>query len=325
MIRMVLRMALVGAVAWASTPGEARADPASAAPAADKKQVAKRYTDAGVAAKEAGDYDTAIAMYQKAYQLVPHPKLIFDIAQALRLAGRLDEALREYRRYVAAEPSGREADTAREFITEIEAKIGAKSDARTNGTDAQVDATLAGGAQPVHDASAGDVQRTGGSIPGGGDGAGTGSHVAGTTPSASAGEHPGGGAPASGAGGAASGSPDARDAGPGEASPGRTVRIVGLATGGAGLAALAVGIGYGVHASTLSSSVSKMYDQRKYEDGGQANQIAIAGFVSGGVLIATGAVLYWWGHAQDRVSEKTVVMPVISDHSAALALVGAWP
>ncbi len=67
------------------------------------------------------------------------------------------------------------------------------------------------------------------------------------------------------------------------------------------------------------------FDQGKYDAGVQANEIAIAGLVSGGVLIATGAVLYWWGHAQDRVSEKAVVMPVISDRSVGLALIGCWP
>lgn len=103
------------------------------------------------------------------------------------------------------------------------------------------------------------------------------------------------------------------------------MRILGLGAGGAGIAALAVGIGYGLHARTLARNVSTQYDQDEYNAGVHANQIAIAGMVSGGVLLATGAVLYWWGHAQDRTSEKAVVMPVISDRGAGLAVIGAWP
>ncbi len=314
MIRVVLRMVLIGAATWASVPSGAWADPA---PATDKKQVAKQYVDAGKAAQDAGDYDTAIALYEKAYQLVPHPKLLYDIAIAQRLAGRLDEALRQYKQYVAVEPSGQEAQIARDVIAEIEAK-------------------LASSAQPARDAPGGNSQRTDGSIPiadrrgsamtnatGSMQGAGESS---GMVTSASTGEHPRGDALASHAGADASeGSRNASDEGTGEASPGRTVRIIGLASGATGFATLAVGIGFGLHARALSDEVSMRFDQSKYDAGVQANEIAIAGVVSGGVLIATGAVLYWWGHTQDRVSEKAVVMPVISDRSVGLTLIGCWP
>jgi tetratricopeptide repeat protein len=304
MIRVVLHMGLIGAVAWASTPRGAWAQPAAAP---DKRQVAKRYVAAGDAAQKAGDYDTAIEMYEKAYKLVPHPVLIFDIAQAQRLAGRLDEALRQYRQYVAVVPSGPEAETARDCIADIEAK-------------------LAAGAQPGHDTPGADGPRTAGPAPAAGDATGAVTPVSGTTPSASAGEHPGGAPPAGGTGGDASVAPaSGRDAGTGDAAPGRTVRILGLAAGGVGVATLAVGIGYGVHAHTLSGNVSHQYDPDKDRAGVRANQIAIAGMVSGGVLLATGVVLYWWGHAQDRSSEHAVVMPVISDHGAGLAIIGAWP
>lgn len=137
MIRVVLGTVLIGAVAWASTPGGASAEPAEAAPATDKKEVAKRYVDAGDAAQRAGDYDTAIALFQKAYRLVPHPKLIFDIAQAQRFAGRLDDALREYKHYVAIEPSGEEAQTARDFITKIEITLAQRSTHDTPGSDSR--------------------------------------------------------------------------------------------------------------------------------------------------------------------------------------------
>ena len=95
-----------------------------AAPAfADNKQIAKRYVDAGLAAQGASDYDTAVTFYTKAYELVPHPVLLFNMAQANRLAGRASIALDLYRRYVAAEPNGPQAKTARAHIARLKREV----------------------------------------------------------------------------------------------------------------------------------------------------------------------------------------------------------
>src|SRR6185295_924513 len=75
-----------------------------------------------LAAQDSGDYDTAITLYTKAYQLVPHPVLLFNMAQANRLAGRTEQALSLYARYLAADPSGAQAQDARDRVAEIEAK-----------------------------------------------------------------------------------------------------------------------------------------------------------------------------------------------------------
>jgi tetratricopeptide (TPR) repeat protein len=97
----------------------ARAEPA--APSKSKAKAAKAYVDAGLVAQKAGDYDTAITLYTKAYELVPHPVLLFNMAQAHRLAGRVEQALKLYRKYLEEDPKGSEANTARELIAEIEA------------------------------------------------------------------------------------------------------------------------------------------------------------------------------------------------------------
>ncbi|HEX3478526.1 MAG TPA: hypothetical protein VHT91_26070, partial [Kofleriaceae bacterium] len=91
MSRVLLRLVLLAVLGTAAAPAQVSAQPAPAP--VDKKQVARQYTDAALAAAKIGDYDTAINFYQKAYQLVPHPTLIFDIAEAQRLAGRVDLAL----------------------------------------------------------------------------------------------------------------------------------------------------------------------------------------------------------------------------------------
>ncbi len=120
MNRMLLRLMLLGAVGAVATPGRARAQLAPAD--VDKKQVAKQYVDAGLAAQDSGDYDTAITLYLKAYLLVPHPTLLFNMAQAHRLAGHIDQALSLYKRYLSEDPRGEKAGTAHQLVIEIEAR-----------------------------------------------------------------------------------------------------------------------------------------------------------------------------------------------------------
>jgi tetratricopeptide (TPR) repeat protein len=92
-------------------------------PVTDKKKLAKQYVDAGLAAQAAGDYDQAIALYKKAYEQVPHPVLYFNIGQAQRLAGRDEEALDAYQKYVDADPNGPKAKEAKGFIAEIKPRV----------------------------------------------------------------------------------------------------------------------------------------------------------------------------------------------------------
>src|SRR3954468_8745946 len=97
-----LRFAWVGMVVMAQVPavGHAQSPPVSSPPARSPAPVspqvqaqAKAYVNDGITAQNAGQFDVAISHYWKAYQLVPHPLLIFNIAQAHRLAGRIDEAI----------------------------------------------------------------------------------------------------------------------------------------------------------------------------------------------------------------------------------------
>ncbi|HSK02097.1 MAG TPA: tetratricopeptide repeat protein [Kofleriaceae bacterium] len=110
-LRFMLAMAAPGLLLpWTS----AHAQPATSDKA--KLKAARSYTEAGVTAQDVGDYDTAITFYSKAYELVPHPVLLFNIAQAHRLAGRLDQAAELYRRFLATSPTGPEAQIARELL-----------------------------------------------------------------------------------------------------------------------------------------------------------------------------------------------------------------
>src|SRR5262245_8903357 len=119
-MRVLLRFALLGSIAMALFSLRAHAQP-QAASAAVKAQ-AKQYVTQGLAAQDAGDYDGAIALYWKAYQLAPHPVLLFNLAQAHRLAGRIDQALSLYQKYLEEDPKGPQASTAREILAELKAR-----------------------------------------------------------------------------------------------------------------------------------------------------------------------------------------------------------
>lgn len=100
-----------------------------------KQQTAKSYVEAGRLAQRSGDYNTAVMLYRKAYELIPHPVLWFDIAQAYRLGGNVDKALRFYRMYLKADPEGPEARTARELVSELEAEQGADTETEVDTED----------------------------------------------------------------------------------------------------------------------------------------------------------------------------------------------
>lgn len=59
----------------------------------------------GRAYHDAGDYGNAIIAFKEAYVMAPSPGLLFNLAQAYRLAGNCDDASLMYRRYIATGPS----------------------------------------------------------------------------------------------------------------------------------------------------------------------------------------------------------------------------
>jgi len=105
---------------------------AEAQPSSDLKARAKAYVAQGLEAQDDGRYADAIAAYQQAYALVPHPELLFNLGQAHRLDGDAPRALAYYRRYLAIDPHGRVARGAERWVDELE---------RVVGSDAEVDVT----------------------------------------------------------------------------------------------------------------------------------------------------------------------------------------
>jgi hypothetical protein len=95
--------------------------PALAEESEARKQ-ARAHFRAGTAFFEVGAYDQAIEQYEMAYQLLPAPDLLFNLAQAYRLKGDDTAAMAQYRRYLASVSTGPVADEARAHLRELAAK-----------------------------------------------------------------------------------------------------------------------------------------------------------------------------------------------------------
>jgi outer membrane receptor for ferrienterochelin and colicin len=102
---------LLGAVVL--TSGRARADERTEARAHFKK---------GMAAIVDGRYDAGIEELKKAYDILPHPNVLYNIARAYVDIGDLEDAIANYRRYLEGNPSDR--DEVARIVASLEARIG---------------------------------------------------------------------------------------------------------------------------------------------------------------------------------------------------------
>ncbi len=302
MLRWSALIAVTLAVTIPAAPLLAQPAGKPAAPI-DPKKVAKEYVDAGVAAQTAGDYDTALTFFGKAYELVPHPVLLFNMAQANRLAGRLDVALALYRQYVAAEPKGAQVKTAREFITaitvQLEAAAARAAEAAKRAQDEAAAAAAATAAREAEAAAAAQVAAD-----------------------AAAAEQ------ARVAAAAAAEAARRRDE-EARGRRGRGTRIAGLVTAGVGVASLGVGVFYGLRARTLSDQLSTpgtVYDPDDDAAGKAAETRMIIATAAGGALLIGGVVIHLIGRKQDRAAEapRAALVPVIVRGGGAIVAEGRW-
>ncbi|HLL23266.1 MAG TPA: hypothetical protein VK427_14110 [Kofleriaceae bacterium] len=278
MRRLALAVLLAsGLVASAQSP-----DPA-------KKKIAKEYVDAGLAAQKAKDFDTAINLYAKAHDLIPHPVLLFNIAQAHRLAGREAQALSFYERYVAAEPRGTHASLARTMMADIKTKLlaeQAREDARlaeaARTADEARTAAAARQVQTEQDERARQVARAS----------------------------------------AEADAARARELSERQAARGRSggaLRVGGIVAAGIGATSLGASVYFGLRSRAISNELSAMgaqYIPERVRDGETAERNAIILGIGGAALIVAGGATYYLGRRQrERARDRGQSVSIVIDDS----------
>ncbi len=95
---------------------------ASSSAKADRNEARKEY-DAATAAFGLGRYAEAAEKYEKAFSIHPDPALLYNCAQAYRLAGNRARALELYRNYLRLYPDRSNADEARSQVAALSKAI----------------------------------------------------------------------------------------------------------------------------------------------------------------------------------------------------------
>jgi hypothetical protein len=118
MFRVSVMILCLGAVAHAAPA----AKPAASAPDETAKAARKAF-EGGLKAFKAGRFAEALASFDKAYALKPHPTVRFNIAKCAEQLGEVPRALREYRTYLTEVPEPADAETIARAITSLERKL----------------------------------------------------------------------------------------------------------------------------------------------------------------------------------------------------------
>jgi tetratricopeptide (TPR) repeat protein len=86
----------------------------------DKKTEARRLYDEATAAFGVGDYGAAAEKYEASFKLHPDPALLYNAAQAYRMAGNRGRALQLYRNFVRLYADNPRAEDARNHVAALE-------------------------------------------------------------------------------------------------------------------------------------------------------------------------------------------------------------
>jgi tetratricopeptide (TPR) repeat protein len=261
------------------------------------KEQAKRDVAAGLVAQAEGRYDEAIELYQRAYDAIPHPEILFNLGQAHRLRHDFEISLRHYRGYLAVEPRGRLAPEARRWVAALERHV-----AESKADEARAAEARAAEAEAARDAEArkADVQR------------------AAEAQRAAAEQqalHARPSAPAS------------------RWTPRRKLAVV---TAGAGLAIVGMSGAIGLSARSLErDAFARCPDPMTPCDAAAAAQRSLdrartrvvaadVGFAVGAAAVIGGAVLWWVGRPREGRVSKAAVVPTVSSTSAGVMLCTAF-
>lgn len=94
---------------------------------ADPHADAKVHFDKGTMLYDLGKYGDAAKEFEEAFKNVPDPALLFNIAQAERLAGDLEPAVRAYRGYLRRFPDAPNRPAIENYIATLQKQIDEKA------------------------------------------------------------------------------------------------------------------------------------------------------------------------------------------------------
>jgi tetratricopeptide (TPR) repeat protein len=240
---------------------------------ADERGSARDHYLKGTKAYDLGLYDDAVREYMAAYQIKDDPALLFNIAQAHRLAGHLPEALRFYKTYLSKLPRAENAADLRAKIDDLQRLIEQQKRAQTAPPDSVIKAPSA----PEPEARPKEALPAPAAAP----------------------------VPAPPAGVAAPPAPP-----PADRHAGRTKKIAGLTIAGVGVLALGAGIAFAVLATSASEDLSGLsrnggaYEPNRYSTGQTDQALSFALLGIGGAAVVAGAVVLGLGYRESRVARS---------------------
>lgn len=123
---MRARLAWLMAVAlFLGAGAPAVAQEGDGAGAEDAAEGAREKFMQGQQAYQQGDYETAIAAWQAAYELDPRPLILYNLSQAYERYGKLSEAVQALEKYTSeADPSDPNVETARSRLSKLRERLG---------------------------------------------------------------------------------------------------------------------------------------------------------------------------------------------------------
>jgi tetratricopeptide (TPR) repeat protein len=97
--------------------------PATALADGDAERRAQAHFQRGEKMFRVGRFQEALVAYQRAFDAMPLPELLFNIAQCYRNLGDPEQAIRSYRRYLHEKPDANNRRQVELTIAELEAEV----------------------------------------------------------------------------------------------------------------------------------------------------------------------------------------------------------
>jgi tetratricopeptide (TPR) repeat protein len=278
------------------------------AAAADKKAQAEVHYDQGKAYYKAGAFDLAIQEFIEGYKLDPRAGVLFNIARGYEELKNREKAIEYYKKYVDLGAAAAAATEARARLVVLERQI-KEDEERKKAEAAEAERKRQEALNPPPAMPAPVEAKPVAPV---------GDTAAAPPPAAPSPE------------GTVTATAPAPAASPEQA---RTLKIAGLATGGAGVVLAGVGTFFALRASSIKKDIDTgiakgEFSPGKDSDYKSASTLSVVGFVAGGVAIAGGAVLYYLGRSQtphDGAPSSTALLtPFATPDGAGLILSGRF-